>query len=201
MTKQELIKNLQTQNCYEFLYTSYTDHTDINVALPPAIVENLKRVERTQTDEQVTAVWHFPAVNCYVRFDGKVTDVVSSCDNVYLVEPEEYTAVRFNKVKIEPFSTDRLLVDIQNCNNFQYDFDEALDDLKSNLLYITSVKSIEEYDRDDYGAKAYRIFEVTIDNGEKHIIRMDGCYSSYGGFELETVKIVKPVEKTVIVYE
>ena len=196
MTKQELIKNLQTQNCYDFLNASPAPEY-LDVALPPAIVENLKRVERTlESDEQVTAVWYFPAVNCYVKFEGKVTDDDSSCDNVYLAEPEEYTAVRFNKVKIEPFSIDRLLVDIKTQYEKYSDID-AFDDIQ----YITSVKSIEKYDRDDYGSAAYRIFEVTIDNGEKHIVRIDGYYSSYNGFSFQTCKIVKPVEKTVIVYE
>lgn len=173
MTKKALIKYLDTQNCYEFLYASYTDYSGFDVVLPSSVVENLRRIERTQEDEQVTAVWH-----------------------LYLVEPEEYTAVRFNKVVEIPFSTDRLLADIKS----QYDKYSEVDSL-DDIPYVISVKLIERYDRDDYGAEAHRIFKVTIDNGEKHIVKIDGYYSSYNGFELETVKIVKPVEKTVIVYE
>ena len=199
MTKQELIKYLHTQNCYEFLYASYTDHTDINIVLPSviAVVGNLKRIERTQEDEQVTAVWHFPSIDAYVKFEGEQSSYDGTeCTNLYLVEPEEYTAVRFIKSKVEVFSVDRLLADIKS----QFEKEPEIDCIR-NIQYVTSVKSIEEYDRDDYGAEAHRIFEVTIDNGEKHIVRIDGYNSSYSGFELETVKIVKPVEKTVIVYE
>ncbi len=200
MTKQELIKYLHTQNCYEFLYTSYTDHTDINIVLPSviAVVGNLRRIERTQVDEQVTAVWHFPSIDAYVKFEGEQSSYDGTeCTNLYLVEPEEYTAVRFNKFVEILFTPRQLCVDIEHALQTKYDLEDSI----IAIPYITSVNLIEQYDRDEYGAEAYRIFEVTIDNGEKHIVRIDGYYSSYSGFEVETVKIVKPVEKTVIVYE
>jgi hypothetical protein len=93
-TKQELIKHLQTQNCYDFLNAN-TAPEYLDVALPPAIVENLKRVERTlESDEQVTAVWHFPAVNCYVKFEGEQSSYDGTeCNDLYLVEPVEKTVI------------------------------------------------------------------------------------------------------------
>ena len=198
MTKHELIKYLHTQNCYEFLFASSTEYADLVVVLPSTVVENLKRVERTQEDEEVTAIWYFPSIDVYVKFEGDQSSYIGTeCTNLYLVEPEEYTAVRFNKVVEILFTPRQLCVNIEHALQTKYDLEDSI----IAIPYITSVNLIEQYDRDDYGAEAYRIFEIEIDNGEKHIVRIDGYYSSYSGFELETVKIVKPVEKTVIVYE
>lgn len=200
MTKQELIKSLQSTNCYEFLYTSYTDQSDLDVVFPSAVVGNIKRIERTQEDEQVTAVWHFPAVDAYVKFEGYISSYDRSvCINLYLVEPEEYTAIRFNKVIEIKIDSSKLIADVKSYYN-RHSENEPVDVIV-DFSYVTSVNEIETYNRDDYDAEAHRIIEVTVNDGEKYVVKVDGHYSSYSGFSFETCKIVKPVEKTVIVYE
>lgn len=201
MTKQELIKYLQSTTCYEFLYTSYTDQTDISVGLPSLVMKNLKRIERNQEDEQVTAVWHFPAVDCYVKFEGEQSSYDGTeCNDLYLVEPEEYTAVRFNKVVEIKIDSSKLIADIESFYNRHSSENEPVDVI-ADFPYVSNVNEIENYDRDEYGAEAHRIIEVTVNDGEKYVVKVDGHYSSNSGFSFETCKIVKPVEKMVIVYE
>jgi hypothetical protein len=202
-TKQELIKYLEMSNCYDFLNSSSTEHKDLDVVLPSSVGENLKRIERIrEDDEQVTAVWHFPSIDAYVKFEGEQSSYDGTeCNNLYLVVPEEYTAVRFNKVVEIKIDSSKLIADIESYYNRHNVSDGEPVDIIGDFPYVTNVNEIENYDRDEYGAEAHRIIEVTVNDGEKYVVKVDGYYSSYSGFSFETCKIVTKKEKTVTVYE
>ena len=152
-------------------------------------------------DEQISKVYYFEEMLSYVQFNGYYSSydgmMFSDC---YEVEPEEYTATRYNPKKTVEFTVDGLLNDIRNI--FENDiFKDSPVSPIAKLDGVSSCECIEEYDRDDYGAEAHRIYKIETITNQTIFVRVDGYYASYGGFELETVKLVEPKQKTITIYE
>ncbi len=147
--------------------------------------------------EDVSKVYQFGTE--YVQFNGYYSSYGGfEFTECFLVEPKPYTAVKFNKIEMEVFSVDKLFNDIEHIINNDHKENEIEDAIK-NLPYVNSCEYIEGYDRDEYGAEAYRIYKIV--SHETYFVRVDGTYSSYSGFEFESIKLVEPKQKIITVYE
>ena len=63
-------------------------------------------------------------------------------------------------------------------------------------------ESLDSYGGEDQGPEYYHIWKFTLPGTDQvEYIRFDGCYASHYGTDYEGYNYVRPVEKTVIVYE
>jgi hypothetical protein len=66
-------------------------------------------------------------------------------------------------------------------------------------------EEVDSYGGEDQGSEYYHIWKFTLPGPDQveqvEYIRFDGCYASHYGTDYEGYNYVRPVEKTVIVYE
>lgn len=63
-----------------------------------------------------------------------------------------------------------------------------------------AIKYIDNYGGEDMGSEYWSIYKFSR-NGVELYIKFEGYYASHYGSEYQGYKFVKPVEKTIIVYE
>lgn len=138
-------------------------------------------------------VYYFEDWNAYVEFYGYYTSYDGlDCDECYLVEPEEYVAVRYNKCEIVPEPI-KSIDDLVSSMNDWIIRNNSLDDLCAHFAMSSNGELV-------YQDGISQIFKLNM-FGTDDYIGFYGYDSSFSGFIVETVKKVFPKQQMITIFE
>lgn len=97
---------------------------------------------------------------------------------------------------------EQVLVNDENIDFYKDFVDEYFQEGSQTTIDGYLFKIVEKFGGDGFGVDYWIVFSVEKEEEIKHY-RIDGWYASYDGRELDPMdyRLVKPVEKTIIVWE